>query len=125
MAELVNQEFEKLPMQGSLPSDLKVEIGKKETMNQKVLEKIQKVLTEDKVTWLHDSTVEKKAQEIMSLFIGLLQERLDEIEHPEDLHPELHGIEATMHYLRGLPWGGELIDELNKLEAEGFLQSPA
>lgn len=94
-------------------------------MNQRVLEKIRSVLQEDKVTWLKDSPVEVKAQKIMSLFIGVLQERLDEIEHPEDLHPELHGIEATLNYLRGLPWGGELIDELNKLEAQGFFQSPA
>lgn len=95
-------------------------------MNQKVLEKIRTVLQEDKVTWLHDSPVEVKAKKVMDIFIGLLQERLDEIEHPEDLHPEIHGIEATLNYLRGLPWGGELIDELNRLDAEGFFkQSPA
>jgi hypothetical protein len=89
-------------------------------MNKVVLARIKRILEEDKVAWLNrDEGIEEKAERILSVFVSVLQSRLDEIETPECWHPEEAGIESCIMYLRGLDWSpATLMEELNEFEVE-------
>jgi len=87
-------------------------------MNKVVLSRIARILNEDKISWLSkDEGIEAKAERILSVMISVLQSRLDEIEDPEQWHPEAAGIESCIMYFRGLDWSDPaLLDALNELE---------
>jgi len=87
-------------------------------MNDQVLSRIKRILEEDKTSWLNsDEGIEVKSERILSVFISVLQARLDDIEDPEAWHPEAAGIESCIMYLRGLDWSSPtLLDQLTQLD---------
>lgn len=86
-------------------------------MNAKVVEAVQKIIDASNHGIDNSIKSERVAEVIVSAFVALVQDRLNEIDGSEGWHPDHSGLESLLMHLRGLDWNPDsMMEDLNKLD---------